>query len=149
MKTFQELGITELEHTSLIKVLELLKSGALKHRPNDASGLDIPMAFNMGVTADQGDCGSVCCIGGWTSVFMQGSQTDKNGLYLYDDHLADRYVMEAQGALEKLFFPPQTEDGYEAITEVMAAEALENYLHTGDAEWESILPEGSILLDDE
>jgi len=144
MKTPEELGITEEEFKNLLIVKSLLDSERLTYYYEET---DSPFRFNMNTTSsgDEYECGSVACIGGWVSFFMQGNKFTKESIMKIDHVIADNYVLKSRStSLERLYFPElknNTEDAdfYQAITPGEASQAIQNFLETGDPDWDSIL----------
>jgi hypothetical protein len=123
--TAADLGISEIEHDALIKVLHMLERGELKHRPDNPSISTIPNAFSMGHWGRKEDCGSIGCIRGWARFVAN------------DDTLFARPVPDAVYGLftvEDIHDKPWTD-----ITPAEAAHAVSNYLTTGASRWKSVL----------
>lgn len=154
----KDLGLSYPEYESLVRVRDMLRSGMIKEaldfRSRSDGYLPAGLNFNMDYTARRGDCGSVCCIGGWVYALTYGEEyKDKDGnvLYKYDDHVADEFVFGASGGLYALFYPNEDHtrpDGtywsYRRITAQQAAQAIDNYLTTGQPRWGDILGPNNI-----
>ena len=119
------LGLSTKEHAALIGVLGMLERGELRHVSAEDDGDSV--GFNMGTFA----CGSVHCIGGWADRLYG---TDFRFLSLLRDEQNLRLY-------ELLFGAFQSEVELEDITVAQAAEALRNYLTTGNAHWLQVLGE--------
>jgi len=150
MKTPEELGITEEEFKNLLIVKSLLDSGSLTYYYEET---DSPFRFDMNTTSsgNEYECGSVACIGGWVSFFMQGNKFSKESIMKIDHVIADNYVnMDKSPPLEKLYFPELEDydinDFYEAITPVEASQAIQNFLETGNPKWDSVLDEETLEI---
>ena len=128
-KTAEELGITQDQFCALVKVAEGLQDGTLKHIDynNPLDPLD-PGAqyFDMSVW----DCGSVCCIGGWSEKMggLKWSQWPKNKDY-----------MGHTDGLKELFYPNIQCHQWADITSAEGAKAVVNYLTTGDTQWRKVV----------
>ena len=106
--------MTNEEHEALIKVRDLLDSGALDGQ------------FSMNYAEAIDDCGSVRCIGGWMAHYM--SIPD-----------ASRYVSR-HAELHDLFYPGSDIDvDWDDITPAQAVQAIDNFITTGEPEWSTIL----------
>ena len=123
-------GITFAELGALYGVREMLRAGHLDHAAvwdqEEDAGKHL---FCMNIGAEEvGDCGSAMCIGGAMGQVM--------GRTVYD---ANRYVhgKSQSDPLYPLFFPPDRID-YDSITAEEAAQAIDNFLKTGDPHWEDI-----------
>lgn len=118
-KTATDLGLNDLSHTALTKVLGLLERQEVKWTDKYTP---IPNGFNMGAVLQQEECGTVACILGWAMIlgspgnFKSNDPTDKQ-----------------QDRLDNLFMPRGFMSG--TYTVEHAATALRNYLTTGDAQW--------------
>jgi hypothetical protein len=126
-----ELGLTDLQFEALCKTLVLLETGKLKKEDVAAETEEVIKEkeftghFNMDTWTSTYHCGTVACIGGTAELigkveFMKSST--------YNDQL---YT---------LFYPPSDLD-YSEITVSQAANALRNYLSTGNAKWDEVLDE--------
>lgn len=141
--TAKELGISDKAHHWLIVTLGVLERGEVRHieenenaylgdyDPTDSNGS--PPLFNMNrwmVMMDVGpdqECDSVCCIGGTAEWLARknlfGGRRPKN--------------------LNELFYPGEHSERYianwAAIRPEQAAQALRNYLTTGQPSWSDVL----------
>jgi hypothetical protein len=157
MKTFEELGITLAEYDALKVVRANLASGQFIHLTQDdfetiqSKSLASPV-FNMEVPAENYDCGSVACIGGWTKAVMDGGELTNEYFARFDvKTAADEYVrIYRSESLDPLFYPNRN-DGwiikYDEITIPMAVEAIDNFLESGDPKWTEVTT--SLFEDDE
>jgi len=133
-KTAAELGIPEVIHEGLIKVLGMMERGELRHVPNVndfkrvGAGEKLSGLFNMSCWSVNYDCGTVCCIGG-TINLLYGINCDD--LSYYDGKNGNS---AGSVALRELFYPPYKTD-YDDITVDQAARATRNYLTAGRADW--------------
>lgn len=128
-----QLGLSPLQHEALIGVLRMLERGELRHVSVEPDYGDyvVPDGFNMGVFS----CGSVHCIGGWAD-------------RLYGTKFADLSLAWGEGqdrrflaTYELLYGDHESAVDLEDITVAQAAEALRNYLTTGNARWLQVLGE--------
>lgn len=129
----EQLGLSTKQLTALIDVLGRLERGEFKHISeedflhDDRHSINI-VGFNMGAFA----CGSVHCIGGWADR-LHG--TDFATMTAnYNPHKGLRWLR-----LYELFYCDETPIEMEEITPAEAAEALRNYLTTGDAQWAKVI----------
>lgn len=124
-----QLSLSPGEHAALIGVLGMLERDELRHVSIDEDYGDyvIQGAFNMGTFG----CGSVHCIGGWADRICG---TDFRSLSLLSDQGNIRLY-------ELLFGDIDSAVELEDITVAQAAEALRNYLTTGNARWLQVLGE--------
>lgn len=146
-KTAKELGISQQAIEALQKVLVLFETEKVRYIPEDEYQLrgypDMPYAvdssnpnsakilFNMSSWSSPRDCGTVCCIGG-TAALISG--IDFNALV----HSRNGISKEIQ-SLYRLFYPDCS--GYDDVTVDQAAQALRNYLTTGEPQWPQVMPE--------
>lgn len=132
MLTAEKLGIPQEYIDALILARDALRDGRIKHvdynwrhheRDFETSCGEFPedgnLLFNMDIWLCKADCGTVGCIGGTASALA------KIGLKAMTDGLSD------------LFYPPF--DDWEKITTEESVQAIDNYLNTGDPNWEEIL----------
>ena len=145
MMTAEQLDLSPELHNALIRVLNGLESGKLRHGGRYPHS-EARMVFNMGIVAEPigESCGTVACIGGWAYALMHG--TKKDGIWQFDHDAAGDFLYElpSETQLNELFYPGRLSgycDGYDydAITSKQAAEALRNYLTTGFPKWTEIL----------
>lgn len=132
-KTPKELGITEKQFCALVKVADGLQTGKLVHAPNTGRH-PTHDGFNMRVWETRTeDCGTVCCIGGWSQRF---------GSWQWPMS-AIRAPLEGgdNGGLNRLFYPFEVMpmDNWHRITPQQASRAITNYLTTGDPQWKKAL----------
>lgn len=124
--TAEELGLTELQYTSLIKTLGILEKSELKECPGN---IGIPLwwnktpghYFNMNcwwseMTELKHGCGTCCCIGG-TAERIAGQRS------LFDSGRTPR-------ELYALFYRYP-----DMVTQPQAGRVLRNYLQTGETDW--------------
>lgn len=148
MKTHQELGITEIELTNLIKVRDMLAEDHLSRTTQHHPKRD---AFNMESTCSalkepEHQCGTVMCIGGWMKALDLDLPKDEVGNLKIDEdaaHKIDTYIRHSEGELRLLFWPRTEQyglaEGMITITKPQAVKAINNYLYTGHSNWDSIL----------
>jgi hypothetical protein len=135
-----ELKVTDKEFTGLVTVLGQLERGELKHafaHPFWAQDGSPPTGncFNMGITGQVYECGTVGCIGGWAALAMDMKPED-----------LDFYVSESRSiSLQPLYYPDEDEGcgeidvDYTTITPEQASQAIRNFLATGKPQWAEIL----------
>jgi len=135
IKTASKLKITLDERAALIKVMGWLKDGVLHEDINGATG-----KFNMNTKCNALDCGTVACIGGWVYLAMQ-----KIAIYAKTpspvilakacDYVGSHKSPELHG----LYYPYQVKKDWGTITSAEAAQAIRNFLTSGDPQWASIV----------
>ena len=128
---------------ALIKVRDGLRNGT--YRPINQCGLS-DKAFDMNEWYDRDatafGCGTIGCIGGYAAAII-AKETHRGylGLYSRMHEIMDGDV-KAKGhnglGLRELCFPSSVHD-WNDITPEMAAQAIDNYLDTGDPDWEGIV----------
>ena len=107
--------MTNEEHAALIQVRDALASGKLDGH------------FNINVAISQ--CGTFACIGGHMAQLM--------GMTGYEE--IQSYV-SAHKDLHELFYPDSEEDlNWDDITPTQAVMAIDNFLKTGNPEWNDII----------
>jgi hypothetical protein len=143
MLTARQLNVTEKERDALIWLREELRSGRIRHGERGGFDIDIP----CGIVVDDNDdiCDTVACIGGWMWIHMHGINPTAAGKWLISreqEMAASEYVTRygIKHSLLHLFYPPLTAD-YDSVTPQQAADAIDNFLHCGDPEWEHVLKE--------
>ncbi len=101
-----------------------------------------PLTFNMKSFINIADkpqnqhwCSSTCCIAGYAAVVALGGGSRKEDLERY----ARRFATEHS---QLCFARTRDNDHHfrDGVTESQAAQAIDNYLATGDCDWDSILP---------
>jgi hypothetical protein len=117
MLTANDLGISQAEYEALQVVRDGLASGEFSH--------DDSKRFDMNITCDVDDCGTVACIGGWVAVVMGRDKWEAN-----------RYVlnMELGDALYPLYYPDDMSD-WSRITPAVAAATITSFLDSGEADF--------------
>lgn len=134
--TAAELGLDKRERAALVQVLGMLERGELRHVPvkhdrflsvratqDAALGL-----FNMNDWASESECGTALCIRGTAEAIMRTS-------FSYPVWGTRQYEK-----IEDLFMYSMYR-GYarEDVAVPQAAQALRNYLTTGEARWAEVL----------
>lgn len=122
-----KLNISFPELGALLGTREMLKLGLLEHTP-DKCLQPGKHTFNMDVSAKMRDCGTIACIGGTMAMLM--GMTDTGHIYAY--------VIDSDGGLHDLFFPPR-EYWYGAITAEDTILAIDNFITSGRPQWDTIL----------
>jgi len=138
MMKLKDLGITGKERNALLDVAAALDSGTLKHTTETNDG----PAFNIDITADNNayECGTVCCIGGWASILMQGGTIQKEQSGDLIDK-ADDYVRGKTGCpIEALYYPSDVDD-WSDITPPVAVAAIHQFLATGKVDYNELIAE--------
>lgn len=125
-KTATDLGITEIEIESLIKVLGMLERGELNHAP---SGED--PGFNMGAPHIQLSCGTVGCIAGWAR-YISGGEA-----FPWANRASAFQI--GGNSINELFVPSNYVAYLSRIRPDQAAIALRNFLTFGEPRWEEAL----------
>lgn len=114
--------LTPQEQGALEKVRDLLRSGKIVHHENRKSRSK--KRFDMGTSYMEGGCGTTACIGGWMAHFMK---IDDEALFV------DEFM--GRGKFNKLFWDNTEPD----TTPAQAAQAIDNFLETGDPRWDEVL----------
>lgn len=123
-KTHNELKITFAEYSALFGVQAMLKAGVLKHTANAFNVVPGKHLFNMAQWRKEAHCGSVQCIGGSMEAMLGRGVISTRGLSdLFNVHSATI----SGSAMYR-------------ITPAHAVKAIENYLRTGKAHWNKVLP---------
>ncbi len=160
-KSAQDLGISVEEFDGLIAIMNHLRDSHIIHASTGtdmASWIDVApdevvqtrIGFNMGVptgtnskTKREYDCGCVACIGGHLSLYLQGVNVLSASLepvILEPKHteVANNYVIkrEYNSPFSDLFYPKNLSQDWDGITPATAAQAIENFLTSGDPNWE-------------
>lgn len=119
----QKLELTERQYVALIKTLELLESGGIRH-DKFIDGKRFDMSHWIG---NHYYCGTVCCIGG-TATLLDGGKTTCNSIF-HDD----KGIFTSGYNLYTLFYGWGNVD----VSEKRAAQQLRYYLETGacPADW--------------
>ena len=128
-KTPAELNLSDAEFNALVTVLVMLERDELPwhsiHEFGEGNGFNMDRWPDAGYPAGE-HCGSVGCIGYWVekvgSIGLAGNirSGERNKLY-------------------RLLFPQGTGTAYRDIMPEQAAEAMRNYLATGEANWAAVL----------
>ena len=135
-KTAAELGIPNEVYEALFEVRDRLDRGELVHwHPQDPDNFrnpTVPNGFNMATWTNESECGTVGCIGGWVEL-ISGAHI----MFDMDSELTRLlYPLDDKTAVSSRFLRI---DVYKTITPPQAVLAINNYLSTGKAQWESIL----------
>lgn len=124
----EQLKITQPEYDGLLWVLENLRNGTIKERPQQVDAMGEGFFLDMGTEFSEPPCGTVACIGGWVAA--------RTGL---DPAEAVRYV---DRLLQKPDHPLTGLYWDELGTKVgpqQAAAAIENFLCTSDPRWHEVM----------
>ncbi len=137
-KSAKALGLSQIDYDGLVKAL-----GAFEREEVVSFTMDTfehPKLFNMMCWHTKtAECGTMGCIAGWASELTNGEA--------FSWVRADYHINAIAEGLEKLpanlriLFIPNDHVRHELsrITTSQAAQALRNFLATGDANWEAIL----------
>lgn len=122
MLTATDLGISQAEYEALQVVRDGLASGRFVHAElSDGENVE---QFDMGITAESNDCGTVACIGGWVGLTMGMARSE-----------ADKYVWSAEhGPLKPLYFPNHLRN-WDSITPDVAARTITTFLDSGEVDF--------------
>jgi hypothetical protein len=145
--THKKLGIQKWEYEGLLQLLVDLKTGKFQHVSNPVyvSKTSKRPLFNMEYGGTKFDCGSVACIGGW--LYTQSKNLKKKDVTWVDLNNAAEYTGGSRGrspVLGRLFYPPEDYE-YSKIKMSHAAQAILNFLMTGDPMWEKVLPDSCLF----
>lgn len=141
IKDHTELGISFREWCALFAAWGVLAHGMLPHtKPHKCDAKPGLHLFNMHVSCEAGRCGTVGCIGGNMALAM-GMDVHQSANFV---DWSGEHNTRSQGKFYRLFFP-RTNDGWLAlnwnkIDGIHAAEAIWNFLRTGQPDWDSIIP---------
>lgn len=136
MKTASDLQIRQEELDALVWVRDELAAGRIEHQQDSLQGL----RFNMAVDFDPSDCGTVCCIAGWSALHIAGlldsgrtreMQTAVN-CYMYGEREGSGHSPR----LYELFFP--TVAGRRQWSDIpvdQVVRTITNFLETGAINW--------------
>lgn len=125
-KSAGELGLSQKSLDALIKTLEMLENGEIKHSSNPLMVLNEGISFNMLTWRTHHNCGTVCCIGGTAQELgadfglRRGTPPELNKLF---------YMNETGSTQTGL-----PSDRQMSITPEQAGKALRSYLETGKAD---------------
>jgi len=139
-KTAEQLGLRKDHYCALVKALDSLQKGTIRHVRNpkhlmgDGSTVKVDR-FNMSYWRTEAACGTVGCIGGtaevvgglkmWSLSECAGAMGDTSGLYnLFYPHELDT---------------PDGDDDWGKITPKHAVKALQNYLTSGKPKWLEVM----------
>lgn len=132
-KSAEELGINDRQRDALIKTLELMEAGKVKHVPYcelHKRSTHNGYHFNMELWVRRGlTCGTVACLGG-TAELIGGED-------LWNDTPWNKH----KHPLKNLFFGSIYDCGGVSgnTTDKQAAKALRGYLETGVVDWKKAL----------
>ncbi len=132
MLTCEELDIREDERNALLVVKEKLLNGYYRHVKN-ASWLKKELTkpgFNMSYSYVPTKYGVICCLGGYVAQEMG----------LKDEQEIHSYVVRTSSfaVSNSLYFPDDVES-YSNITPNQTAQAIANFLKTGNPAWGSVV----------
>ncbi len=129
-KTAEELKISEKEHTALQQVMQMLESGEIAERDlyQHLVHQTKPKVLHMGSTRCSTACGTAACIGGWVAILTDEENIDE---YVWGQN----WLNNPRAPLHNLYW--QHTRG--RTTTAQAAQAIKNFLTTGDPNWASVL----------
>lgn len=172
----RQLNLSPTEYAALIKVRDLLREESIEHQRSTGNYSHVRAdeqthapKFNMAEAAATYDCGSVCCIGGNMRLIELGVDFSQPLIRLTAEQMgqATRFVMKfkpdylteptplyGRNRLAALFYPREIGrshgadniEGWEVITPAAAADAIQNYLTTGDPDWEVVAHQHQLPL---
>lgn len=138
----EQLGITERERDLLLKVLNRLEANPPPHIKQDNAYScmwfdgDEPDGFNMTNIFSRASCGTAACLLGWALAF--GGTKGQFALF------GTGWDNNRTAACQRLFCPTDVpKSQWDAITVEQGAQALRNYLATGEANWADVLKESA------
>jgi hypothetical protein len=142
----KELDIDEATRRALIKVVEILPDiqpldPAQRSNTRHRVEYSTPLLFDMDRGRAHYDCGTACCIGGLVALIKQGRLKKAQHVITITKSDADAIhdcLGNAHGELYTLFYPSLDTPEWLAITPAIAAQAVVNYLTTGDPKWSSL-----------
>lgn len=136
MKTAQDLSIKTWEYQRLLQVREMLAK--MPHVTYRGRYTVRGNCFNMEVTLEPHECGTVCCIGGWVKLLEIRPDTLCYYRLTHDEVIViqDYVHVERSNALKPLYFPSSTVSGddlpegidYCQITPAQAVAAIGRFL---------------------
>lgn len=130
-KSATDLGINDIEHRALVKVLGMLEREELIHAKHPhAAQPRASNEFNMAATLDN-SCGTIGCIAGWAYHISGGEAFPE----IVKGDIID-WAMRSNNPLNKLFGIGRSCGTLYTITPDQAATALRSYLTTGDSRWD-------------
>jgi len=167
MKTHIELGISKSEYDALIATAAYLRADEdlwideMEVDDGIEEERERPF-FNMLHTCEGYACGTVACIGGHVSIFqelgripeyVEADVRDRADKYVSKKNFQDymdsgevaRERYEAASGLAKLFYPAPISN-WNGLTPVVAADAIDRFLATGDPGWVEIAKEKGFVL---
>lgn len=152
IKSAAELGISDIEHESLLKVLDKLERGELVHARGvykDVLSRPAGESFNMADYLSVEDCGTAGCIAGWMHLVSGGVCYKRlnfwtQGMLDYNKVALPHLIPMVRfnlipDALNELFHVARADVDLEDITPDQAAQAIRNYLSMGEPRWEEVL----------
>lgn len=130
-----ELGITEMQQSSLITVLGMLERDELVYAKYPlAKMFRGSNEFNMAATLDESsDCGSIGCICGWAHI-VSGREAFADFFNSTAEN-EEHNINALPSGLRRLFRFGAGIGSLYNIQPEQAATALRSYLTTGDAKW--------------
>jgi hypothetical protein len=143
MMTFDELGLTEREHASMLQVRNLFACGAIEHSPSNVE-LPAGSVFYMGhacfrLDLEEASSGALMCIGGWIKAFDLGlvdaEQPYATRVDQTDERAIADFVSEAEGGLRTLLHPDVP---WAAITPPVVFRAIDTFLKNGVVDWKAL-----------
>ena len=131
-KTPADLGLTDIEFESLLRVLRMLERGEIKEAPQTARfgmwlGAEPPTMFRMANVMGSCECGTAACLLGWAR-HIAG-----------DERLLEASTKGCHPANE-LFFPRKDRGVAIACRNpAIGAIALRNFLTFGEPRWDEAM----------
>jgi hypothetical protein len=131
------LGIEQVDRDALIAVLGMLERKELVHW-RDPDEAPISNGFNMAALISGRECGTVGCICGWAHVASRGRAFQALAASARAPDWSES-ISRMPEALKDLFGFGLPDRQLCGRTVTQSAEALRNYLTTGDAQWDDVL----------
>lgn len=145
----EERGVTLAEFIALLGVRNMLATGLISYSA-DKVACPHKHTFNMETQGEVHECGSVGCIGGYMALVLgKVTPEDAQPAGIRVNRGMSRYVGNGisdgshSPSLRDLFFPYAKDRygelvGFSAYTPFMAVDAIDNWINTGDPDWQSV-----------
>jgi len=136
MLSAETLGISPYRHTILQQVADLLEREQLKLDMGTSCSLESAEEEVEQVEA----CGTHACIGGWMAILERNGGKLPRYITREDEQTAYQVVLREVGdnglhPLHDLFYDTLNS----GVTPAQGAQAIRNFLHTGNPDWDSVL----------
>lgn len=133
-------GLSFAELGALLGTRALIAEGYMEHSRDTRNIPGDQHIINMSISCNVEGCGSIGCIGG-TMAMIMGMRATQAAQYVHNQGLAVgpyNHRDPDRDPLRNLFFPPR-EYEYRTITPKQMVAAIDNFINTGNADWETIL----------